>query len=128
MKELNFRAWDHAEEEYRDPRFKGMVYFDIYSVPDFIGQTYIEENSTKFVRRFTVMEYTGFKDQNGNKIYEGDIWESPGGRYVVEFRHFGWFPFVDSYGCLCCEGGSYSPWRGKVIGNKYENPELLRRQ
>ena len=63
----------------------------------------------------TVGQYTGLTDKNGRKIFEGDIMRNAGN--VVEF--YG--------GDFCINGDSpLSYWTGtEVIGNIYDNPELL---
>lgn len=82
----------------------------------------------------SVGQYTGLTDQNGKKIYEGDI-ISPNGyswmkskRYIVsmETDRAGWFPFARGDGCGCCEDETFSQGCCVVIGNVHDNPELMR--
>lgn len=85
-----------------------------------------------------VMQYTGLKDKNGKEIYEGDIvkhralvrgWDEekyglqhcigPNHSRKVEFVHSGFEPFhwfAEAF---------HEDLEWKVIGNIYENPELL---
>lgn len=83
-------------------------------------------------------DYTGLKDKNGKGIYEGDI-VSQGDNYpsVIEWCQFGemiegtgwclheYYPQkVDIFDCYHTTD-SYTDGL-EVIGNIYENPELLR--
>lgn len=71
-----------------------------------------------------LMQYTGLKDRNGKQIYEGDVidWESGDGisRMVMEIKQdtlggrFQTIPYINS--------------SSEVIGNIYENPELLAKE
>jgi hypothetical protein len=79
-------------------------------------------------------QYTGLKDKNGKKIFEGDILlQKDFGQIerfwgIVRWQITG---FVISYHVskkrwteiTCCVDGDSSHW--EVIGNIYENPELL---
>lgn len=82
-----------------------------------------------------VREYTGLKDKNGKEIYEGDIlvFGKYKTRYKVIWNNDGWLAISnegDEYGAytrkvyhnnLYAEKNYYI----EVIGNIYENPELL---
>ncbi len=71
-----------------------------------------------------VMQYTGLKDKNGKEIYEGDILdggESYEGRYVVIYSGFG-FWLKDWPDELYSDDFT----EREVIGNIYENPELIK--
>lgn len=90
-------------------------------------------------RPMKLRQYTGLKDKNGREIFEGDILEyvSPEPQeddrpdfYKVEWKGFGfearWLnPYsatASSDGRLALSGADEDM---KVIGNIYENPELL---
>ena len=79
----------------------------------------------------TVGQYTGMKDKNGKRIFEGDIIDFSDRSYsdgygVVRYDAEGTeFEFVydDLYEGL---GRCYYPEDVEVIGNIYDNPELLK--
>ena len=103
MREIKFRAWNGET----------MV------SPDYIdrdGFAHWRENSVP-TGTDKVMQYTGLKDKNGMKIYEGDIVRDCNGLdevWVIEW----------SKEEACFLGLDWCGNPNEVIGNVYENPEL----
>ena len=73
-----------------------------------------------------LMQYTGFNDRSGKEIYENDIvyvagedknaiieWDEETARFIIHYD--GWISDFDNY---------YG-YELEVIGNIYDNPELL---
>ena len=130
MKEILFKAVD---KKYKyDGKHK---VFRICSI-DFINSevTIIvdEDRANQEQRKFHEIEflqYTGLKDKNGKEIYEGNILEQEDGRRCEVF----WNDYngIFDLRCIVSKGVPYSLQDRcyllqEIIGNIYENPELLK--
>ena len=126
---LKFRAWDKT--------CKKMIYsgFAVRADGDIEG---IDYTNTYAAKNFIVMQSTGLIDKNGVEMYEGDIVEcqhtyngiikgklvycEAGACWGIEvFDEPTWYAWF----CDDIEENENGEYDVKVIGNIYENPELL---
>ena len=125
MIEIKFRAWYEEEKEMQSV-------IDIYfnknkgDIESFVTKGKKATYHTD-VHTHKLMQYTGLKDKNGVEIYEGDILSG----WIGSHWHSGEDKFEEvvkydektaSYNFAAIEV-RYGDLR--VIGNIYENPELL---
>jgi uncharacterized phage protein (TIGR01671 family) len=76
----------------------------------------------------TICQCTGLKDKNGNLIWENDIVETQYGKAIVIWDKLEWrIKWIDDL--IWRKDLHYwandNSWRIEVIGNKFDNPELL---
>ncbi len=69
------------------------------------------------------MQYTGLKDKNGKEIYEGDVLS---GRYIVEYKNDCFVVQEHTNDWSSVHYVLHHNPEMEVIGNIYENPELLK--
>lgn len=124
MREIKFRIWSKYSEKMVDEGF------------------YISQNSDLFQNdsldyknkdSFEIMQYTGLKDKNGNgkEIYEDDVCK----RKIFAFGEIRTFigkvKMFEGRWWLDSGTAAVPLWNEmhelEVIGNIYENPELLER-
>ena len=123
MREIKFRA-KHGKE---------WVYGDLHLLSK-MPHIHIDPFTSKSVNIETIGQYTGLKDKNGKEIYEGDIVESISGKigYVIFLQQeMGYVVVWDNCDTRLGHrnrGGSYEcDGSIEVIGNIYDNPELVER-
>lgn len=126
MREIKFRCWfDASSYELEGVDFgksRMMSWEDINNDEDSLDN-YFEES----IRGMSsLMQYTGLKDKNGVEVFEGDVYHHGdiGILYKVIFQD-GQF-LGNQIGNKSTAGLDYWLDRTEVIGNIYENPELLK--
>ena len=126
MREIKFRAWDTGSKIMSYMEKNGVfrrVYFaeDIQDWQDrALGGVLQRHNQGKTI----LMQYTGLKDRQGKEIYEGDIIKA-----LHDFGPGGWVEKKTEVRFNLMNGYQWNYWdldSLKVIGNIYENPELLK--
>lgn len=93
--------------------------------PDFVdeGNVYFSEGFP--VRQETVGQYTGLTDKNGRKIFEGDVVLYFGEINLVEWDDFEASFFLSNEDDERCYFDAVDNDSMFIIGNIYDNPELL---
>lgn len=121
MREIKFRAF----------KGEGWIYFTLNQLIDGNATNFEDYGLTNW------SQYTGLKDKNGKEIYEGDIlvvrelhdgdemaWHQSNGPAIPCL--VSWDDNYKRFDFSGCSRVIYSPKHFEVIGNIYENKELLK--
>lgn len=140
MRELKFRVWFEPTDEYKKEEIElgrqmpADMYAIFYTSDDLFDDTWC--NLADYKHEPIIEQYTGIKDKNGQRIYEGDILELPIELSMATFGvvKYGYGEFyIEDYKCKdgtvhIVEFYEYNnPEKDfAVAGNIHENPELLK--
>ena len=125
MKEIKFRAWDKKIQQFIDAKEivinDGKVFRNWQDYEDYIP----DDNTIELVW------FTGLVDKAGTDIFEGDIIQctnhsvKKNGLVMMEQGMWNWEYKLGAVSWLWDVIGR---WKGTVIGNRFENPELLKEE
>lgn len=118
-----FRVWDIPKDEFAIGNDAAMSLNGLYVwLPD----PSTGDFNLTFPGDYVIEQYTGLKDVNGNKIFEGDIVHCENDYQGTDYT--GKVMFFNGGFCVWTGGFRNYVWDDmipEIIGNIHENPELL---
>lgn len=122
MREIKFKAWVKELNEIREVEYINFLKKMISYPNKFCKEYYLNADFDEI----ELMQYTGLKDEYGDEIYEGDIVILHNSRYKVIFNmEQARFVLRDDKFEMEIPFTNNNNERMEIIGNIYENPELI---
>lgn len=134
MRTIKFRVWSHL---FREMFTVAHLRFGIDGLTK--AETGSVDSKDWSINDLCLMQFTGLLDRNGREVYEGDIladYRFPdGSKKVVAFGSYSASDLEIADGHEWEDSGKVMAWninvddlgRLQIIGNIYENPELMER-
>jgi uncharacterized phage protein (TIGR01671 family) len=122
MRQLKFR--------YYDDLLKRLVYSDEFEWTNALDKLEkFFQLASRYASNGVVQQYTGLKDKNGIEIYEGDILKLNELNYEVmgvDGQFIATCPYYNKHHWPKFEHFAREARCSEVVGNIFENPELLK--
>ena len=127
-REILFRGWNKKNKRWLNGYYFAYRGYHFISPDDKVNP--LDTYEDYVIDADTVGQYTGLKDAKGKRIFEGDIIESNGSRYVIQYDEEE-AKFVAAHEKLSflmygINQQWINKWKKVIIGNIHENPELMK--
>ena len=131
---VKFRMWNKTLKQMCEVKTLSGQYAWGYPIGQGESREQVVNTAHDLNDNAVLMQFTGLHDKNGKEVYEGDVVHWLGfdsKRYQVCYDRWG-IPALA--GIKDCEGGDFkefemdynaAPGRCEVLGNVWENPELM---
>ncbi|MDS2293475.1 phage protein [Streptococcus pneumoniae] len=131
-----FRVWHHELGRLMSVK---CMFFQDSEIEEFeLNDTLMNDYITAYTDEIELMQSTGLRDKNGKEIFEGDIVRTTrflgradeiGGFYEYEKDYVGVVKVLEGSWVIDTGSVAVRLWseidESEVLGNIYENPELL---
>ena len=131
MREINFRAWDDHTKEM-------ISFYELVNNPEMLRDVFTASDTLGVF----AMQFTGLHDRNGKEVFADDILKDSVGHLFRVYACIGGFAIKAEYwrsdlsdliigdeliltSLIDAQMQSYISGSVEIIGNRFENPELL---